>query len=50
MELGRLDAQTTANVGMIEGGSAINVVPEHCIVTAEVRSLDEPAPPPSPPR
>jgi tripeptide aminopeptidase len=26
---------------MIEGGSAINVVPEHCVVTAEVRSLDD---------
>jgi tripeptide aminopeptidase len=41
MELGRLDDQTTANVGLIEGGSAINVVPEHCVVTAEVRSLDD---------
>jgi tripeptide aminopeptidase len=41
MPLGRLDEQTTANVGMIEGGSAINVVPEHCTVTAEVRSLDD---------
>jgi tripeptide aminopeptidase len=41
MPLGRLDEQTTANVGMIHGGSAINVVPEHCEVTAEVRSLDD---------
>ena len=41
MELGRLDERTTANVGMIEGGSAINVVPERCRVTAEVRSLDD---------
>ena len=41
MPLGRLDEQTTTNVGMIEGGSAINVVPEHCRVTAEVRSLDD---------
>ncbi len=40
MELGRLDDTTTANVGMIEGGSAINVVPEHCRIEAEVRSLD----------
>ena len=40
MRLGRLDEQTTANVGMIEGGSAINVIPEHCELTAEVRSLD----------
>ncbi len=43
MRLGRLDAQTTANVGMIEGGTAINVVPERCRVEAEVRSLDDSA-------
>jgi tripeptide aminopeptidase len=41
MELGRLDEQTTANVGMIHGGSALNVVPERCEVTAEVRSVDD---------
>jgi tripeptide aminopeptidase len=41
MRLGRLDDATTANVGMIEGGSAINVVPERCRIVAEVRSLDE---------
>jgi tripeptide aminopeptidase len=41
MALGRLDEETTANVGLIQGGSAINVVPEHCEITAEVRSLDE---------
>jgi tripeptide aminopeptidase len=41
MRLGRLDAQTTANVGLIEGGSAVNVVPERCVVTAEARSRDE---------
>ncbi len=40
MELGRLDAETTANVGMIKGGSAINVVPERCRLEAEVRCLD----------
>ncbi|HET6447716.1 MAG TPA: M20/M25/M40 family metallo-hydrolase [Conexibacter sp.] len=41
MPLGRLDEETTANVGMIAGGSGINVVPERCRVEAEVRSLDE---------
>jgi tripeptide aminopeptidase len=41
MRLGRLDDQTTANVGTISGGSAINVVPERCTLVAEVRSLDE---------
>ncbi len=41
MRLGRLDEETTANVGTIEGGTAINVVPERCILAAEARSLDE---------
>ncbi|MDQ6836288.1 MAG: M20/M25/M40 family metallo-hydrolase [Actinomycetota bacterium] len=41
LRLGRLDSETTANVGLIDGGTAINVVPERCRVEAEVRSLDE---------
>jgi tripeptide aminopeptidase len=40
MELGRLDEGTTANVGVIEGGTSGNVVPGHCRITAEARSLD----------
>ncbi len=42
MPHGRLDAETTANVGHINAGlpSATNVVPEHCVVLAETRSLD----------
>jgi tripeptide aminopeptidase len=40
LELGRLDAETTANVGLISGGSGVNVVPEHARFTAEVRSID----------
>lgn len=40
MRLGRIDDQTTANVGTITGGSAINVIPERCRIEAEVRSLD----------
>jgi tripeptide aminopeptidase len=40
MELGRLDPETTANVGTITGGSNANVVPEYCRVEAEARSLD----------
>lgn len=39
MRVGRLDAETTVNVGTIEGGSAMNVVPERCVVLAEVRAL-----------
>ena len=41
MKLGRLDDQTTANVGVIEGGVASNVVAGHCRIEAEARSLDE---------
>ena len=40
MRLGRLDEGTTANVGTIEGGTAGNVVPGHCRVVAEARSID----------
>jgi tripeptide aminopeptidase len=40
MELGRLDPETTANVGLIEGGTSGNVVPGHCWLQAEARSLD----------
>lgn len=39
MPLGRLDAETTANVGTIAGGTNANVVPELCRVEAEARSL-----------
>ena len=42
MRLGRIDAETTANVGRIEGGSAsLNIVPERCRIEAEARSLDD---------
>jgi tripeptide aminopeptidase len=40
MELGRLDEGTTANVGRIAGGTSGNVVPGHCWIQAEARSLD----------
>lgn len=40
MELGRLDEGTTANVGLIEGGTSGNVVPGHCAIHAEARGLD----------
>jgi tripeptide aminopeptidase len=39
--LGRVDEETSANVGVISGGTARNVVPEWCSFTAEVRSHDE---------
>ena len=42
MPHGRLDPQTTANVGYVEAGvpAATNVVPAHCSLLAETRSLD----------
>ena len=40
MTLGRVDAQTTANIGTIRGGIATNVVAPACEVTGECRSLD----------
>jgi tripeptide aminopeptidase len=39
--LGRVDGETTANVGTIRGGTAGNVVPEWCEFLAEARSHDE---------
>jgi tripeptide aminopeptidase len=38
MPNGRLDDLTTVNVGVISGGTARNVVPERCVLQAEVRS------------
>jgi tripeptide aminopeptidase len=41
MEIGRLDDQSTANVGEIHGGTNANVVAERCQVVLETRSLDD---------
>jgi tripeptide aminopeptidase len=40
LRLGRLDDETTASVGRIQGGTARNVVPEWCSFAAEARSHD----------
>jgi tripeptide aminopeptidase len=40
MPLGRIDDLTSANVGLLDGGSARNIVPEWCELQAEVRSHD----------
>ncbi len=40
MSLGRLDEQTTANIGSVDGGTATNVVPAMAHVTGECRSID----------
>src|SRR5256885_11205947 len=41
LRLGRVDEETTANVGMIQGGTAGNIVPEWCTFDAEARLHDE---------
>jgi tripeptide aminopeptidase len=41
LRIGRIDPETTANVGRIEGGTAANVVAERCYVQLETRSLDD---------
>ncbi len=38
---GRIDHETTANIGMIHGGKATNIIPEDCTVEGEVRSHNE---------
>jgi tripeptide aminopeptidase len=39
MPLGRIDAETTANIGRFEGGSATNIVCDRVNILAEARSL-----------
>lgn len=41
MRLGRIDAETTANVGKITGGTAMNIVAERVDLVAEARSRNE---------
>ncbi|WP_449240742.1 M20/M25/M40 family metallo-hydrolase [Desulfoscipio gibsoniae] len=41
MQLGRIDHETTANIGIISGGVAINIVPEKVMIKGETRSLQE---------
>lgn len=40
MRLGRIDAETTANLGTIQGGRAGNIVPNEVVVRGEARALD----------
>ena len=41
LRLGRIDEETTANVGRISGGTARNVIPERCELAVEARSRDQ---------
>src|SRR3989338_2775256 len=38
MKLGRIDFETTANIGIIEGGKATNIVPDKLFLKGEARS------------
>ncbi|NPV72368.1 MAG: M20/M25/M40 family metallo-hydrolase [Pelotomaculum sp.] len=40
MKLGRIDRETTANIGVISGGKASNIVPDTAAIEGESRSLD----------
>jgi tripeptide aminopeptidase len=40
MKLGRIDGETTANIGVISGGKATNIVPDTVFIQGETRSLD----------
>ena len=40
MRLGRIDHETTANIGVIRGGLATNIVPEEVEILGEARSHD----------
>jgi tripeptide aminopeptidase len=41
MKLGRIDAETTANHGVVHGGRAGNIIPDEVVVRGEARSHDE---------
>ena len=41
LELGRIDKETTCNIGIINGGIATNIIPNLVIVKGEVRSHDD---------
>ncbi len=41
LEWGRLDVETTCNIGMLRGGVATNIVPARVTIDAEVRSHNE---------
>jgi tripeptide aminopeptidase len=41
MPLGRIDSETTANIGIIKGGQATNIIPERVELWGEARSHDQ---------
>jgi tripeptide aminopeptidase len=41
MKLGRIDEETTTNIGIISGGKATNIIPDEVTLKGEVRSRNE---------
>jgi tripeptide aminopeptidase len=41
MPLGRIDEETTANIGVIQGGTATNIVPDEVFIRGEARSRND---------
>lgn len=39
LPLGRIDEETTSNIGIIEGGKATNIIPDSVFIQGETRSL-----------
>lgn len=37
---GHVDKETTVNIGTVQGGTARNIVPDLCVITGEIRSMD----------
>jgi len=40
MKLGRIDGETTANIGLVTGGQATNIIPKNVQLMGEARSFD----------
>ena len=40
LKIGRIDSESTCNIGIINGGTATNIIPENTYVKAEARSLN----------
>ncbi|MEI7556327.1 M20/M25/M40 family metallo-hydrolase [Candidatus Chlorohelix sp.] len=41
MKLGKIDRETTANIGFIQGGGPTNIIPNKTVLHGEARSLNE---------
>jgi tripeptide aminopeptidase len=41
LKIGRIDKETTSNIGIIKGGTATNIVPDYVEIKGETRSLND---------